>query len=177
MACAPTRVFRPCRGASAFPYRMRSLHERGRGHSPRRSTHQTVSSGVQLHDTAVGARDSSVEFRLFRVPDSDIEAKQTAEALELDVVRSGDLEAIELAADRRVDGRVYCTRAPFDEKWEETGVVVFEIQGLPFQQPTVGSFARAWGRAIERDVCGAQTRGQLGHVAGMSGPADQARPC
>ena len=56
-------------------------------------------------------------------------------------------------------------------------MVVFEIQGLPLQQPTVGSFARARGRAIERDVCGAQTRGQLGYLAGMSGPADQARPC
>src|ERR1700722_14939659 len=96
MACAPTRVFRPCRGASAFPYRMRSLHERGRGHSPRRSTHQTVSSGVQLHDTAVGARDSSVEFRLFRVPDSHIEAKQTAEELKPVVYRSRIVYEIEL---------------------------------------------------------------------------------
>ena len=51
-----------------------------------RSTRQTVSSGVQLLDTAVGALNASVEFRLLGMANSDIEAKQTAEALELDVV-------------------------------------------------------------------------------------------
>src|ERR1700731_2751450 len=83
-AYGPTRVFRTCRGASAFPYVTRSLHERGRGPSSCRSTRQTVSSGVQLLDTAVGALNASVEFRLLGMSNSDIEAKQTAEALELD---------------------------------------------------------------------------------------------
>ncbi len=51
----------------------------------------------------------------------------------------------------------------------------FEIESFPLEEVAVGAFARTGIRAIEGDVCVAEASCESIEVAGMGGPADEAR--
>jgi hypothetical protein len=64
---------------------------------------------------------------------------------------------------------------PLDEERQEAIGIVVEIEGLPLKEAAVGAFARAGGGSLECDSCGAEFFGEGGKVAGVRGPADEAR--
>src|SRR5260370_26269105 len=66
-------------------------------------------------------------------------------------------------------------RAQCDEKWEQAVAVVSEVDGFPMEDAAIGAFARAVIRSLEGDLIFAEPLGCRGDVAGMNGPADEAR--
>ncbi len=65
--------------------------------------------------------------------------------------------------------------APLDEEGEQAAAIVFQIQGFPLKEAAVGALARAGMWSIKRETGIAETNCELIQVAGMSGPADEAR--
>src|SRR5271169_3468900 len=65
--------------------------------------------------------------------------------------------------------------APLDEKRKEASLVVVKIEGLPSEETAVGTFALARRGPVEGEPGIAETGRQVVEVAGMRGPADEAR--
>ena len=81
----------------------------------------------------------------------------------------------EVAASGRVDGGVDGVGAPLDEERKQAVDIVLQVESFPLEEATVGAFSRAGIGAVEGDVCVAETSCELVEVAGMCGPADEAR--
>ncbi len=64
---------------------------------------------------------------------------------------------------------------PLNEEWQQAIEIVVEIEGLPLKEAAVRTFARAGSRSLECDSCGAEFFGEGGKIAGVRGPADEAR--
>jgi len=65
--------------------------------------------------------------------------------------------------------------APFDEERKKAGLIIVEIEGLPLEEAAIGALARAGSRTIESEASAAKTARELMEIAGMSGPAYEAR--
>jgi len=131
--------------------------------------------GCELYDVAAEGENPGEQFGPCAVSDAEVEVKRLAEALQIRIVRSDKSEARHTATGGSVDGGMNRVGAPFDEEGEEAGVVVFEIESFPLEETAVGAFAGARIGAVESETCSAQTNCECIEVAGMSGPADQAR--
>ena len=116
-----------------------------------------------------------MESWLFGVRDGNLEIEKSGEVVYLGVIGSFEVEANDFAAGGRVSGGVDGVGAPLDEKREKAGLIVLEIESLPLEEAAVGTLARAGIGAVESDVCIAKASRKLVQVAGMSGPANEAR--
>ena len=129
----------------------------------------------ERHESTIRTGDASEELGLFTVRDGNVEVEKRADAFQFGAAGSGEFEAEEFAAGGRVGGRVDGVGAPLDEEGEKASLIVVKIESLPLEKAAIGTFARARRGTVEGEVGVAKTSREGVEVAGMRGPAGEAR--
>src|SRR6266849_1582437 len=122
-----------------------------------------------------GSDDGGLQGGFVSVGNGQIDLEDGGEFRQVIRLRSDGAKMHEAATLWGVGGGVKRIGAPLDEKREQAVVIVVEGEALPVENFAVGTPARAGLRIFEGDVGFAKTRGDLSHVSGMNGPADDAR--
>ena len=116
--------------------------------------------------------DGCAKVCLFGYCDFHVETQDCHRFAKLLRLRGRDFEANNAAASGCIDGGMDSIGIPFDEERKQASVIVLEIESIPLEETTVGTFAGAGIGAVEGDVCVAETRREFVEIARMSGPAD-----